>query len=242
MYTYLASEKKKSISRKENKMRVQVAAALLAATQAAAQSVVGTAYGFAKGVTGGADGETVTASTPDELAKLLSDDTARTVVIDKEFDFTGTKATGAGCDRKSCSANNGGQLYLGDLSCGGADNVAVSSISYDAAGTKPLAVGSNKSILGLGKGKLVGKGLELQSGASNVIIQGLEITNANPGVVWGGDLLALKASGSITTSSASPAGCSSSHTTTLRASPFPTTSSTARRPPPPAATTTTTGP
>ena len=173
-------------------MRVQAVAALLAASQAAAQSVVGTAHGFAKGVTGGADGEVVTASNAEELAKLLSDDTARTVVIDKEFDFTGTTATGAGCDRKSCSANNGGQLYLGDLSCGGSDNVAVSSITYDVAGTKPLAVGSNKSILGLGKGKLIGKGLELQSGASNVIIQGLEITNANPGIVWGGDLLGLK--------------------------------------------------
>lgn len=188
----LPLKKKLETSYERSKMRVQVAAALLAATQAAAQSVVGTAYGFAKGVTGGADGEVVTASTPEELAKLLSDDTARTVVIDKEFDFTGTTATGAGCDRKSCSANQGGQLYLGDLSCGGADNVAVSSITYDAAGPKPLAVGSNKSILGLGKGKLVGKGLELQSGASNVIIQGLEITNANPGIVWGGDLLALK--------------------------------------------------
>lgn len=177
---------------KQRNMRVQAVAALLAASQAAAQSVVGTAYGFANGVTGGADGEVVTASDAEELAKLLSDDTARTVVIDKEFDFTGTTATGAGCDRKSCSANNGGQLYLGDLSCGGSDNVAVSSITYDVAGTKPLAVGSNKSILGLGKGKLIGKGLELQSGASNVIIQGLEFTNANPGIVWGGDLLALK--------------------------------------------------
>lgn len=170
-------------------MRVQVAAALLAAGQAAAQSVVGTAYGFANGVTGGADGEVVTASSADELATLLSDDTARIVVIDQEFDFTGTSATGAGCDRKSCSADNGGQLYLGDLSCGSDDNVAVSSITYDAAGPEPLVVGSNKSILGLGKGKLIGKGLRLADGTSNVIIQGLEITNVNPGVVWGGDLL-----------------------------------------------------
>ncbi|KAL1612880.1 hypothetical protein SLS60_001110 [Paraconiothyrium brasiliense] len=171
-------------------MRYSIAAAVLAASQAAAQSVVGTAYGFATGVTGGGDAEAVTVSSVSELADLLSDDTARTIVIDGELDFTGTTATDAGCDRKSCSADNGGQLYLGDLSCGSSDdNVAVSSITYDAAGPEPLKVGSNKSILGNGKGVLIGKGLVLADGASNVIIQGLEFKNINPGVVWGGDAL-----------------------------------------------------
>ncbi|KAJ4292640.1 hypothetical protein N0V90_009303 [Kalmusia sp. IMI 367209] len=173
-------------------MRVQVAATLLAACGASAQSVVGTAYGFAIGVTGGGDTEAVTVSSADELATLLSDDTARTIVIDKEIDFTGTTGTDTGCDRKTCSADNGGQLYLGDLSCGGSDNVAVSSITYDTAGPEPLKVGSNKSILGVGKGVLIGKGLELADGASNVIIQGLEIKNLNPGIVWGGDALGFK--------------------------------------------------
>ncbi|KAF2450584.1 carbohydrate-binding module family 1 protein [Karstenula rhodostoma CBS 690.94] len=173
-------------------MRYSFAAVVLAASQAAAQSVVGSAYGFANGVTGGGDAKVVTVSSVDELADVLSDDIARTIVIDGELDFTGTSATGAGCDRKSCSANSGGQFYLGDLSCGGDDNVAVSSIKYDAAGPKPLTVGSNKTILGNGKGVLIGKGLELADGASNVIIQGLEFKNINPGVVWGGDALAFK--------------------------------------------------
>lgn len=173
-------------------MRYSLAAAILAASQAAAQSVVGTAYGFANGVTGGGDAEAVTVYSTEKLADLLADDIARTIIIDGELNFTGTSATGPGCDRKSCSANNGGQLYLGDLSCGGEDNIAVSSITYDAAGPEPLKVGSNKSILGNGKGVLVGKGLELADGASNVIIQGLEFKNINPGVVWGGDALALK--------------------------------------------------
>ncbi|KAJ4358345.1 uncharacterized protein N0V89_002927 [Didymosphaeria variabile] len=172
-------------------MRYSIAAAVLAASQAAAQSVVGTAYGFATGVTGGGDAEAVTVSSVSELADLLSDDTARTIVIDAELDFTGTSATDAGCDRKSCSADNGGQLYLGDLSCGGDDNVAISSITYDAAGPKPLTVGSNKSILGNGKGVLIGKGLALADGASNVIIQGLEFKNINPSAVWGGDALSF---------------------------------------------------
>ncbi|KIL94115.1 hypothetical protein FAVG1_02677 [Fusarium avenaceum] len=173
-------------------MRLQSLAALLAAAaSASAQSVSGKAYGFAAGVTGG-EGEAVTPATAEELAKLLADDTPRVIYIDKEFDFTGDVKTGSGCDRKSCSASNGGQLYLGDLSCGGSDNVAVSSISYDVAGTEPLPVGSNKSIIGNGKAVLNGKGLSLKKGSSNVIIQGIEITNLNPGVVWGGDGLELK--------------------------------------------------
>ncbi|SPJ70484.1 related to bromodomain protein BDF1 [Fusarium torulosum] len=173
-------------------MRLQSFAALLAAAAtASAQSVSGKAYGFAAGVTGG-EGEAVTPSTAEELAELLADDTPRVIYIDKEFDFTGDVKTGPGCDRKSCSASNGGQLYLGDLSCGGDDNVAVSSITYDAAGPEPLPVGSNKSIIGNGKAVLKGKGLSIKKGSSNVIVQGIEITNLNPGVVWGGDALELK--------------------------------------------------
>ncbi|KAF4468819.1 pectin lyase F-2 [Fusarium albosuccineum] len=173
-------------------MRMQALSVLLAAAAtASAQAVVGTPYGFASGVTGGS-GEAVTPSTAEELAELLADDEPRVIFLDKEFDFTGNTQTGAGCDRKSCSNDNGGQLYLGDLSCGGDDNVAVSSVSYDAAGPEPLPVGSNKSILGNGKAVLKGKGLSVQKGASNVIIQGIEFTNINPGVVWGGDALELK--------------------------------------------------
>ncbi|GJD01314.1 Pectin lyase [Colletotrichum higginsianum IMI 349063] len=167
-------------------------AAAAAATSASAQAVVGKAYGFATGVTGGGSAAAVTPSSADELAKLLSDDTPRTILIDKEWDFTGKSATGEGCDRKSCSAASGGQLYLGDLSCGSSDNVAA-TVTYDVAGTEPLIVGSNKSILGVGgKGVLNGKGLRIKANAKNVIVQGVEITNLNPGVVWGGDALDLQ--------------------------------------------------
>lgn len=178
-------------------MHFQAASILLGAitmaTAASAQAVVGKAYGFATGVTGGGSAAAVVPSSADELAKLLSDDTPRTIVINKAWDFTGTKATGAGCDRKSCSSKNGGQLYLGTLSCGGSDNVAVSSITYDKAGNEPLIVGSNKSIIGSGgKGVLNGKGLRIKKGAKNVIIQGFEVTNLNPGIVWGGDAIDLQ--------------------------------------------------
>lgn len=167
------------------------AAAILAAvSSAAAQAVKGTAYGFATGVTGGGSATAAAPSSADELATWLSDDTERVILIDQEYDFTGTTATDSGCDRNSCSYDNGGQLYIGDLSCGTSDNVAVSSITYDAAGPEPLTVGSNKSIISSnGQGVLRGKGLSLQSGASNVIIQGIEFVDLNPAYVWGGDAL-----------------------------------------------------
>ncbi|KPM39199.1 hypothetical protein AK830_g7332 [Neonectria ditissima] len=173
-------------------MRFQsVSVVLVAASAASAQSVIGTAYGFATGVTGGGDAAAAAPSSVEELASWLSDDTARVILIDEEYDFTGTTATESGCDRKSCSVDNGGQLYLGELSCAASDdNVAVSSITYDTAGPSALPVGSNKSILSSnGQGVLKGKGLSLQSGASNVIIQGVEFTDINPGIVWGGDAL-----------------------------------------------------
>ncbi|KAF7548850.1 hypothetical protein G7Z17_g6781 [Cylindrodendrum hubeiense] len=172
-------------------MLLQSASILLAAASAvSAQAVVGTAYGFATGVTGGGDAVAATPSSAEELAEWLSDDTARVIVIDQEYDFTGTTGTDSGCDRISCSVSGGGQYYLGDISCGSSDNTAVSSISYDTAGPSPLAVGSNKSIISSnGQGVLKGKGLSLQSDASNVIIQGIEFTNINPGIVWGGDAL-----------------------------------------------------
>lgn len=170
---------------------VSYAAAILAAvSSAAAQSVKGTAYGFASGVTGGGEATAAAPSSADELAEWLSDDTARVILIDQEYDFTGTTATDSGCDRQSCSYDSGGQLYIGDLSCDESDNVAVSSITYDAAGLDPLKVGSNKSIISSnGQGVLRGKGLTLQSGASNVIIQGIEFIDVNPAYVWGGDAL-----------------------------------------------------
>lgn len=175
-------------------MRFEILALFVAASTTSAQVVVGTAYGYGAGATGGGTAAAVTPITNDELAKYLSDDVARVILLDKTFDFTGETTTGAGCDKTTCSAKSGGgQYYLGDLSCGGSDMTPVSSIIYDSAGTAALTVGSNKSILGVGgKGILKGKGLSIKKDASNVIIQGLEFTTINPGIVWGGDALDMQ--------------------------------------------------
>lgn len=68
-------------------------AALAVVAPAIAQSVSGTPEGFAAGTTGGADGETVTPSTIDELVSYLESSEPYTVVLTQEFDFTGSEGT-----------------------------------------------------------------------------------------------------------------------------------------------------
>ncbi|KAI4911242.1 uncharacterized protein J4E92_010297 [Alternaria infectoria] len=175
-------------------MRFEIIALLAAAATSSAQSVVGTAYGYGAGATGGGKAAAVTPTSNEELEKYLSDDTERVILLTQQFDFTGKTTSGPGCDKTTCSAKSGGgQYYLGDLSCGGSDMTPVSSITYDAGAETALKVGSNKSILGVGgKGVIKGRGLSIAKDASNVIIQGVEFTTINPGVVWGGDALDMQ--------------------------------------------------
>ncbi|KAI4609166.1 hypothetical protein J4E83_008808 [Alternaria metachromatica] len=175
-------------------MRFEIIALLAAAATSSAQSVVGTAYGYGAGATGGGKAAAVTPTSNEELEKYLSDDTERVILLTQQFDFTGKTTSGAGCDKTTCSAKSGGgQYYLGDLSCGGSDMTPVSSITYDAGAETAMKVGSNKSILGVGgKGVIKGRGLSIAKDASNVIIQGVEFTTINPGVVWGGDALDMQ--------------------------------------------------
>ncbi|KAI4958094.1 hypothetical protein J4E86_003690 [Alternaria arbusti] len=175
-------------------MRFEIIALLAAAATSSAQSVIGTAYGYGAGATGGGKAAAVTPTSNEELEKYLSDDTERVILLTQQFDFTGKTTSGPGCDKTTCSAKSGGgQYYLGDLSCGGSDMTPVSSITYDAGAETALKVGSNKSILGVGgKGVIKGRGLSIAKDASNVIIQGVEFTTINPGVVWGGDALDMQ--------------------------------------------------
>jgi pectate lyase len=114
-------------------------------------------------------------------------------LIDKTFDFTSSMGTttSAGC-YQGCDVFHGGQDYIGTLSCTGSTMTPVSSITYNAAGGKPLTVNSNKSIVGVGnKGIIEGRGLRIY-GASNVIIQNVHLYNINPQYVWGGDALTIQ--------------------------------------------------
>ncbi|KAG4428400.1 hypothetical protein IFR05_016119 [Cadophora sp. M221] len=157
----------------------------------AAQKVVGSAMGFAKGATGGGS---ATPAVPKDIAQLktwLSDSVARVIVIDKEFNFIGSegRVSENGCRPASntCPGNGGQDAINGANWCDGQPAVKV---SYDKAGVSGLVVGSNKSIVGVGaKGVIRGKGLRMQSGVKNVIIQNIHITELNPQYIWGGDAI-----------------------------------------------------
>lgn len=174
--------------------------------------------GFGAGTTGGAgpNHEEVTVTNPADLAAALcskytggfcSDETPRIIRISGVLDFRGREgsATKEGCldthiidpkVRLHCKSPGGQQEVI--LNDHGACNdpkafppIKKFKITYDAAGPKPLKVGSNKTVIGVGVGSgLKGKGLEVQK-ASNVIIRNLSITDVNDGVVWGGDAITL---------------------------------------------------
>ena len=63
----------------------------MAALSLDAAGVTGAAEGFAKGVTGGGSAAAVYPKTNDELVSYLTDSSARTIILTKTFDFTGTE-------------------------------------------------------------------------------------------------------------------------------------------------------
>lgn len=159
--------------------------------------------GFGRGVTGGQGGAVVTATTAAELATALCDsivsgacaDAApRIIRLASVIDFRGTEgtATRQGCvyAANDCTLNGRTEQVLDQGTfCSGK---ALSSITYDAAGTNPMLVGSNKTVIGVGASAgWKGKGLLLKGGVSNVVIRNLSITDINEGIIWAGDGIAM---------------------------------------------------
>jgi len=158
--------------------------------------------GFGRNVTGGAGGEVVRVHTRDELVHALcasrsgnrcTDATRRIIEVPSQvFDFTGTEGTRseAGCVVKQCGAGTLSEHILNRQNwCG---TKPLFDIPYDVAGTTPLLVGSNKTVIGIGPGAtLRGKGIALRDGVRNVIVRNLTITDLNPQIVWGGDAITL---------------------------------------------------
>lgn len=155
--------------------------------------------GFATDVTGGEGGEVVTPRTGPELEAALCDSvvsghcadaTPRIVQLTSVIDFRGTEGTttSSGCVNTSngCSVNGRTEQILDVESfCAGR---TVYPVTYDAAGVRPMRVGSNKTIVGMGpRAGWMGKGLLLAGGVSNVIVRNLSITDINEGIVWAGD-------------------------------------------------------
>lgn len=163
-------------------------------SRAVAVSVSGAAEGFAKGVTGGGSATAVYPTTNDQLVSYLGDSEARVIVLSKTFNFIGTEGTTTSTGCAPWGTASGCQVAINqDDWCTNYEPDAPSTtVTYDNAGILGITVNSDKTIIGSGSsGVIEGKGLRIVSGASNIIIQNIEITNINPHYVWGGDAITL---------------------------------------------------
>ncbi|KAF8757260.1 Pectate lyase [Rhizoctonia solani] len=135
---------------------------------------VGTAFGYASGTTGGGSAAAAVPTSTSQLVSWLGDSTARTILLDKIFDFTDSEGsvTGTACAAWTCSPNP--QLAINQ-----------STVTYKKAGVSAIKVASNKTLLGKGTaGGIKGKGLRI-AGGNNIIIQNIRIYDLNPRFVWG---------------------------------------------------------
>jgi pectate lyase len=148
-------------------------------------------YGFGAAVTGGAGGSAVTVSTAAALVAAVAGDAPKVIQISGTIDFTGSEgATSAsGCYVAQCPSG-ASEYILGKL--GACDGKTTFDVTFDSVGLKPLAIGSNKTLIGVGANATIkGKGLIFNNGVNNVVVRNLTITNINPQVVWGGDALSF---------------------------------------------------
>lgn len=160
--------------------------------------------GFGSAATGGLGGEVVqvrsTKALKYELCRSYSfghcnDNSPREIQVAGTIDFTGTEGQGEGqgCQYGSaCSAPYKSESLLfmdgNDAHCDGEEKTLV---GFDRAGKRPLEIGSNKTVIGVGPSATIkGKGLRL-NGVSNVLIRNLTISDINQGVIFAGDAIAI---------------------------------------------------
>jgi pectin lyase len=122
----------------------------------------------------------------DRLTSYLGDSTPRVIVLTKTFDFATT--TGAAC--RATNKCSGGQDTI-KTSCDANETPIVAT--YNPQATSGINVASNKALIGSGSsGTIKGKGLRINSGSKNVIVQNIRITTLNPQYVWGGDGISVE--------------------------------------------------
>ncbi|RMD42303.1 hypothetical protein DV735_g2833, partial [Chaetothyriales sp. CBS 134920] len=157
-------------------------------------SVSGAAEGFAKGVTGGGSATAVYPTTNAELVSYLGDSSARVIILTKTFDFTSAEGTttGTGCAPWGTASACQVAINKNGWCTNYEPDAPTVSVTYNNAAMSGIKVASNKSLVGEGSaGVIKGKGLKIVSGASNIIIQNVHITDLNPKYVWGGDAITL---------------------------------------------------
>lgn len=162
--------------------------------------------GFGSGVTGGAGGKVVRVKTASELKRELcrtangagcTDNEPRIIELDSTIDLSDTEGTAQaqGCFATTVctgAARSEITLMVYDWQRGYCANKPASSYRYKVAGLAGVLVGSNKTVIGVGRhAGIKGKGLDLKGGVQNIVIRNLSISDINEGMVWGGDALTL---------------------------------------------------
>ncbi|CEL60944.1 pectate lyase, putative [Rhizoctonia solani AG-1 IB] len=160
---------------------------------------VGTAFGYASGTTGGGSAAAAVPTSTSQLVSWLGDSTARTILLDKVFDFTDTEGsvTGTACAAWTCSPNPQLAINQNNWCDNYYPSASKSTVTYKKAGVSAITVGSNKTLLGKGTaGGIKGKGLRI-AGGNNIIIQNIRIYDLNPRFVWGGDAITIDGGSNI---------------------------------------------
>jgi pectate lyase len=172
--------------------------------------------GYAAGVTGGAGGQVVRVRTAKELEYQLcrkrwvgcTDDEPRVIEIDSTIDLAAAQPTlsATGCtdwdvNRKTNPPTRPAACphpYKKEVMLIVSQNEAhrcagdPTSRPYSYKDATGLLVGSNKTIIGVGRSAGVkGRGFLLDKGVKNIIIRNLSITDMNYGQVFGGDAITI---------------------------------------------------
>lgn len=163
------------------------------------------AFGFGRAVTGGAGGAKVRVTTADQLRNALcgstsggycSDNTPRVIELASTIDFGDSEGTAQvqGCHANQiCTAPAKSEItLLTNPSFTHCDGKTKFNVTYKKAATRGLLVGSNKTLVGVGRsGAIKGKGLLLMGGVNNIIVRNLSFTDIGQGFVFGGDAITV---------------------------------------------------
>ncbi|WP_304453862.1 polysaccharide lyase family 1 protein [Nocardiopsis sp. YSL2] len=140
------------------------------------------------GVTGGADGETVTASDADDLAEHLSSDEPLTVEVNGTIDLGGSLEVGS--DKTLVAGEDGAELTDGRLVVDGAANVVLDGLSVDADGTALAVRGGSHHVWVDGSTFSGGDGdplVTVDDGSDYVTLSWNHFSDAESALVVGGE-------------------------------------------------------
>lgn len=139
--------------------------------------------GYGAAATGGGDAEPVVATTPDELAELLTgDDPAVILLPEGPMDTGGSTQIEAACPLP-CNDGTGFITYVA-LS----DGLLCESPTVDIPrNERRFEIGANKTLVGLGRGALLESSWLTIELVENVIVRNLTVYDVNPEIIEAGD-------------------------------------------------------